>query len=152
VTENPHFETADDWAQAGIRLGFTPLRPASHPSVLRIHVRDHRLREVAPTLEAHFDRYVLSQARRQPSEAHRLAHGVTYGSSPVPVDVAGHDAVAYELGPTPAPDDIDPRSPSVVTWADGDIFVLLASDSMTVDELIEEARFLYPARDDSTHR
>lgn len=110
------------------------------------------MREVEPTLEAHFDRYVLSQARRQPSEANRLARGVRYGKSPVQVDVAGHEAVTYELGPVPAPKDIDPRSPSVVTWADGDIFVLLASDSMRVDELIEEARSLYPASDDPRHR
>lgn len=149
MADNPHFDSVEDWADAETRLGFTPLCPASEPTALRIHVRDHKLREVAPTLEAHFDRFVLSQARRHPAEARRLAHGERYGLAPMEIGIAGHDAMAYELGPAPAPDDIDPRSPAVVTWADDDLFVLLASDSMTVEELIEEARSLYSAGHDA---
>lgn len=149
MTENPHFESVDDWAAAESRLGFRPLSPGIEPTFLRIHVRDHKLRDVDPTLEAHFDRYVLTQARRDSREAHRLAHAVLYGSSPMQVGVAGHEAVAYELGPVPPTDDIDPRSPAVVTWADDDIFVLLASDSMTLGELIEVARTLYSAGHDA---
>jgi hypothetical protein len=152
MTENAHFESVDDWAGAESRLGFRPLRPRTGPTVLRIHVRDHKLREVDPTLEAHFERYVLSQSHRNPTEARHLAYNTSYGSSPLRVDIAGHEAVAYELGPVPGRDDIDPRPPSVVTWADDEIFVLLASDSMTVAELIEEARSLYSPDHDAGHR
>ena len=115
------------------------------PCELRIHVLDHKLREVEPTLEAHFDDYVLSQGLRQPAEAHRLARR-RYGPDPVETVIAGCDALVYELGPEPAPDDVAPRPPAVVTWADDGLFVLLASDSMTAIELIEEARSLYPPR------
>jgi hypothetical protein len=112
------------------------------PCELRIHLLDHKLREVDPTLEAHFDGYVLSQGLRHPEEAYRLARR-RYGPDPVEVVIAGRDALVYELGPEPAPDDVDPRAPAVVTWADDGLFVLLASDSMTAIELIEEARSLY---------
>ena len=143
MTDNPHFQSVDGWDEAEPRLGFRPLRPSVEPNVLSIHVLDHKLREVEPTLEAHFDHFVLSQGLRDPAEAKRLAHQ-RYGPDPVEVVIAGHRALAYELGPEPAPDDIDPRPPAVVTWADEGIFVLLASDSMTAIELIEEARSLYP--------
>lgn len=143
MTDNPHFEDVDGWEEAESRLGFRPLRPEVEPSELRIHVLDHKLREVEPTLEAHFDDFVLSQGLRRPKEAHRMARQ-RYGTGPVEVVIAGHDALVYELGPEPAPDDVDPRPPAVVTWADDGLFVLLASDSMTAIELIEEARSLYP--------
>ncbi|MGD2102399.1 MAG: hypothetical protein PVG83_09205 [Acidimicrobiia bacterium] len=152
MADTPNFETVDNWAVAESRLGFTPLSPASEPGVLRIHVRDHKEREVEPTLEAHFDRYVLSQARRHPVEARRLAYEQRYGVSPESVEIGGHEAVAYELGTMPEPGDIDPRPPAVVTWADKDMFVLLASDSMPVGELIEVARSLYPAEHEARRR
>lgn len=152
MTDNPHFEKVDGWAGAELRLGFTPLRPSGEPVSLQIHVRDHKLRLVEPTLEAHFGPYVLSQARREPAEARRLAYDESYGVSPRSVDIAGRPAIAHDLGALPDPSDVDPRSPAVVTWADGDIFVLLASESMAVDELIEEARSLYPARHDDARR
>lgn len=152
MADTPSFESVDDWAEAKSRLGFTPLSPAPEPNSLRIHVRDHKAREVEPTLEAHFDGYVLSQARRHPTEARRLAYERRYGVSPEPVDVRGHVAFTYELGPMPDPNDIDPRTPAVVTWADDDIFMFLASDSMRVDELIEVATSLYPAGHEARRR
>lgn len=148
MSDESHFLAVDNWVDAESRLGFTPLRPEAEPTALRIHVRDHKLREVQPTLEAYFARYVLSQALRDPAEARRLARDQRYGPDPLQVDIAGLDGVAYELGQVPDPDDIDPRPPAVVTWADDELFVLLASDSMTAAQLIEVAQSLYPAGDD----
>jgi hypothetical protein len=50
----------------------------------------------------------------------------------------------YELGDEPPVDDPDPRPPSVVVWADGEIFYLLASDELAVVELTDIANSLYP--------
>ena len=36
-----------------------------------------------------------------------------------------HTARIYELGPEPGPDDIDGRTPAVVTWHDADLFFLV---------------------------
>ena len=143
ATDNPHFERIEDWEEAESRLGFAPLRPVAEPISLNVHVMDHKQRRVEPTLEASFDGYVLSQALRDPAEAGRLARR-RYGSDPFEIVIAGHDGLAYELGPQPVPGDMDPRPPAVVTWADDGLFVLVASDSMTVMELIEIARSLYP--------
>ena len=41
----------------------------------------------------------------------------------------------YELGPEVPPDDIDGREPSVVTWADGEMFFLLASGQLEAQML-----------------
>jgi hypothetical protein len=49
----------------------------------------------------------------------------------------------YELGPEPAPDDIDGRTPAVVTWHDADLFFLVASDTMSSHELVRIAISLY---------
>lgn len=146
MTEGSHFLEVADWSEAESRVGFAPLRPRAEPTALRIHVRDHKLREVEPTLEASFGSYSLSQGLRDPAEAKRLARVRRYGPAPVSVDVAGLEAVAYELGPMPDLGDIDPRLPAVVTWADDALFVLVASGSMACLELIEVARSLYPAR------
>ena len=54
-----------------------------------------------------------------------------------------HEAMAYELGPEPEPDDIDGRMPAVVTWSDGEIFYLVASGELTVDWLLRIAGSLY---------
>ena len=86
---------------------------------VRIHVRDHKLRELSindRTLEAHYGGFVLSQARKGADEARRLALDVWYGNAGEWGRIAGHVARIYELGPEPAPDDIDGRSPAVVTW------------------------------------
>jgi hypothetical protein len=60
--------------------------------------------------------------------------------------IAGHAARIYELGPEPAADDIDGRSPAVVTWYDADLFFLVASDAMSSDELVRIAISLYGQR------
>ena len=49
----------------------------------------------------------------------------------------------YELGPEPPPDDIDGRSPSVVTWHDVDMFYLIASGEMRSHDLVSIANSLY---------
>jgi hypothetical protein len=49
----------------------------------------------------------------------------------------------YELGPEPPSDDVDGRSPSVVTWGDGEIFCLVASGELRSAALVEIARSLY---------
>lgn len=142
---NDHFITVDNWEQAEETLGFKLFRPRHRPQAFRIHVRDHRLRDVPPTLEVYFDGFTLSQAKRDEVEARRLA-SESYGLEPTVVRVGPNQAVAYELGPEPDPGDIDPRPPSVVTWADGDLFLLLGSDTKPADDLLEIAASLYPAR------
>ena len=52
----------------------------------------------------------------------------------------------YELGPEPPPDDIDGRSPSVVTWQDGDMFYLVASSTLSSDDLVRVAVSLSEAQ------
>ncbi len=142
---NKHFISVDGWDEAAATLGFEPLRPRQEARAFRIHVRDHRMREVAPTLEVHFAGFVLSQALREPDEAGRMA-AERFGPDPRQVLVGGHPGFVYELGPEPGPDDIDPRPPAIVTWADGALFVLLASESMEANDLLEISGSLYPAR------
>lgn len=142
---NEHFVTVEGWEEAAATLGFEPLRPQLEPNAFRIHVEDHRRREVPPTLEVHYDGFVISQARRDPVEASRMAAG-RYGSDRRRAVIGGHDAFFYELGPEPDPEDVDPREPALVTWADGDLFVLLASDIMEAVDLLDIAASLYPAR------
>ena len=103
------------------------------------------MRDVAPTLEVHFDGYVLSQAQRDHVEAMRLAE-LRYGPDASEITVVGRPGIIYELGPEPEPDDIDPRPPAIVTWADGDLFLLLASDTRPASDLLQIAASLYPAR------
>lgn len=131
-------------------LTFAPLEPkhtAGHRlQSIRIHVRDHRLRELSVddrTLEAHYGGFVLSQARKGANEARRLALAVPYGRAGRDAQIAGCAARVYELGPEPAPDDIDGRSPSVVTWHDAEMFYFIASDEMSSDELLRIAISLY---------
>ncbi|MFZ0015652.1 MAG: hypothetical protein WAL25_16220 [Acidimicrobiia bacterium] len=142
---NEHFLSVEGWAEAAATVGFEPLRPVADARAFRIHVKDHRMRDVPPTLEVYFDGFVLSQAERDAVEALRLASEL-YGNDPSEVSVRGHTARLYELGPEPDPDDDDPRSPAVVTWAEGGRFVLLASDSMEALDLLEVAFSLYSAR------
>jgi hypothetical protein len=132
---------------------FRPLEPrlTAGPTLqsIRIHIRDHKLRELPiadRTLEAHYGAFVLSQSRKGAAEARRLALDVSYGPAPREARIAGHQARVYELGPEPPPDDIDGRSPSVVTWHDGDMFYMMASGAMSSHDLVSVAVTLYEAR------
>jgi hypothetical protein len=131
-------------------LTFQPLEPRHTAGLrlrsLRIHVRDHKLRALSVndrTLEAHYEAFVLTQMRKGTDEARRLALDVRYGNAGKESQIAGHAARIYELGPEPSPDDIDGRSPAVVTWHDADLFLLIASDTMTSDQLVRIAGSLY---------
>ena len=150
MTTNPHFETADSWQTAEAMLTFQPLRPKYTAGLelesIRIYVRDHRQRDLPipdRTCEAHYRSFVLSQSRRTPHEARRLALEVSYGPAPIVARIFDHDARVYELGPDPGPEDLDGRSPAVVTWHDGDMFFLIASSEMSVAELQRIAMSVY---------
>jgi len=142
----PHFESADSWDDAARRLTFDPRRPADAMGAslrgLRIHVRDHRQRELSPaerSLEAHYDTFVFSQSSHDAAEARRRALEVRYGSDPREIRVLGRDGRSYEAGPEPEPGDPDGRMPAVVTWHDGPMFFLLASGSLAVPDLLQIA-------------
>jgi hypothetical protein len=150
MTSNPHFEEVDSCKAARSKLTFDPIAPKRvagfHLHSLRIHVRDHRLRELPPgdrTLEAYYGSFTLSQARKGASEARRLALDVSYGAGGRGGVIAGRAARIYELGPEPLPDDIDGRSPSVVTWHDAEMFYLIASGEMPAADLVAIAESLY---------
>lgn len=150
---NPHFATAASWKAAHAMLDFQPREPAETAGrqlqSLRIHIRDHRHRELpigGRTLEAHYGTFVLSQARRSRREARRLALDVSYGTDPQEVQVAGHAARLYEHGPEPEPDDTDGRTPAVVTWSDGELFFLVASGELSTETLVKIAASLGAAR------
>lgn len=150
MSRNPHFDTVTTWKSAQTMLTFRPRKPrytAGCPlQSLQIHIRDHKLRELAitdRTLEAHYGAFVVSQARKEIKEAKRLALSAHYGISGADDKVAGNSARIYELGPEPSPMDIDGRSPTVVTWHDGEMFYLIASDRLASVELLRIARSLY---------
>ena len=131
-------------------LTFEPLVPrtpaALHSPSLRIHVRDHKLRELPPaerSLEAHYSSFVFTQSRHERAEARRLALSVAYGGQPTDAASAGREARVYELGPPVPPDDIDGRVPAVVVWHDEGMFFLMASGSMTTEALREIANSVY---------
>lgn len=131
-------------------LDFQPLElrdtPGYRLQALRIYVRDHKRRELAVAdreLEAYCGSLVFSQSRKGIEEARRQALAVSYGASGREALVEGRQARAYELGPEPAPDDLDGRSPAVVAWSDGEMFYLLASGELSSDELLRIARTLY---------
>lgn len=147
---NPHFDTAASWSAARTMVTFQPVEPKDTAGRLlqsiRIHVRDHKRRELRideRTLEAHYGDFVLSESRKGADEARRLALDVSYGREVREALVAGRTARVYELGPEPAPDDIDGRSPSVVVWNDADMFYLIASGQMSADALMPIAESLY---------
>jgi hypothetical protein len=150
MTGNPHFETARNWKAARAMLAFRPLEPRHTAGLklqsIRIHVRDHKMRELPVedrTLEAHYGAFVVSQERKGTAEARRLALDVSYGRNPRETRIAGHPGKVYELGPEPAPDDIDGRSPAVVVWHDGKMLYLVASHEMPSDKLLAIAVSLY---------
>ena len=150
MTTNPHFETARSWGHAAAMLAFDPLEPrftaGNSLQALRIYVRDHKQRELeiaGRSLEAHYGAFVLSQAQRGPSKAKQLALSTSYGPIGENVQMAGHNAKAYELGPEVPSDDPDGRNPAVVTWHDGAMHYLIASDRLPVAELTKIASSLY---------
>jgi hypothetical protein len=150
-TANPHFESPPGWTAARALLAFEPVAPSYTAGraleALRVHVRDHRLRDIDPgdrSLEAHYGTFVLSQLRQTEADARRLALDVSYGRDPQPVSIAGHDARMYDLGPEPDPDDLDGRMPAVVAWHDGEMVYLLASSDLPPEELIRIAGSVYP--------
>lgn len=149
-TTNSHFETAASWQAARALLSFQPLEPSNTGGLelvaLRIHVRDHKNRELRVedrTLEAHYGGFVLSQAWKGTSEARRLALAVPYGQGAQEARILGREARVYEPGPDVPPDDIDGRSPAVVTWCDGEMFYLIASGELATDLLLEIATSMY---------
>jgi hypothetical protein len=146
MAREPHFVTVADWAEAAAMLTFTPRLPrrtAGHGlGSLQVHVRDHKLRELAPasrSLEAHYGAFVLTQSKHAPQEARRLALKVMYGAEARTVHVGGREGRAYDMGPEPEPGDPDGRMPAVVTWADGWLFFLLASGDLEMGELLRIA-------------
>jgi hypothetical protein len=152
MTANPHFEPAANWREAAALVAFTPLElvpPAPYQlQSLQAFVMNHRGRRLPieeRTLEAHYGAFVFSQSRHTPEGARHLALELSYGSIAREALVAGHEARTYELGPEPPPDDIDPRPPAVVTWHDGTMFYLLASDQLPVATLEAIAASLYRA-------
>jgi hypothetical protein len=147
---NLYFETATSWQAARAMLAFQPVEPRYTAGLslrsIRIHVRDHKQRELAigdRTLEAHYGGFVLSESRKGVAEARRLALDVSYGPDPREARIAGHPARTYQLGPEPPPGDIDGRSPAVVTWHDGEMFFLIASYEMASEALLPVATSLY---------
>ena len=149
-TRNRHFETAPSWKAARALVTFQPLEPEYTAGLrlesIQIHVRDHKLRELAigdRTLEAHYGGFVLSQSRKGINEARRLALDVSYGPLARQARIAGCAARVFEHGPEPPPGDIDGRLPAVVTWHDGEMFYLIASGEMTTDDLVRIAVSLY---------
>lgn len=144
---NPHFESLASWEAAAERLGCAPRVP--HETLgcalgsLALFVRDHRMREVSAaeqSLEAHYGEFVFTQSRPGAAGALRAVREVSYGSAPLEAEVSGCEARIYELGPVPPADDIDPRMPAVVVWADGEHFFLVASGSREVRVLLDVAR------------
>src|SRR5256885_943129 len=123
MTPNPHFETARSWKTAQAMLTFRPLQPKRTAGFrlrsLRVHVRDHKLRELSVekrTLEAHYGGFVLSQAGKGADEARRRALDVRCGAAGRDAQIAGGAARVYELGPDRGRGDIEGRSPAVVVW------------------------------------
>src|SRR5262245_43574561 len=150
---NPHFATATSWDATLALVTFIPRVPKATvgmaPPVLRVYVRDHKLRAVPVgerTLEAHYGRFVFTQSRWTPEEAQRLALDVSYGRAPQEASILGRPARVYELGPAPLADDVDDRPPAVVAWHDGAVFYVLASCEMTADALVMIAMSVHSDR------
>lgn len=150
MSRNPHFATIASWKEAQNFLAFQPHKPnytaGYQLQAIQVHIRDHQLRELAikdRTLEAHYGAFVVSQARKGMDEAKRLALSTTYGLSGQSDTVVDREARTFELGPEVPPTDIDGRSPAVVTWHDGELFYLIASNELATVELLRIAKSLY---------
>lgn len=148
---NEHFRVATSWDEASDMLRFVPVAPTYTAGLdldsLSVHVRSARgeLAVEDRSLEAHYGSVVVSQAWKGPAEARRWAIEVRYGPEPEPVTVADRPGMAYGLGPEVPPDDIDGRAPAVVAWHDGDLFYLVASDTVDVATLLDIAASMYPS-------
>jgi hypothetical protein len=147
---NAYFAPARNWKEARKLISFIPreLKKTAGRKLqaLRIHIRDHKQRDLAVTartLEAHYGDFVFTQSWKGEAEARRWALEVSYGREPREVEIGGRAGRMYELGPEPPADDIDGRSSAVVAWCDGEMFYFLASDRMEVGELVPIARSVY---------
>ena len=146
MVHNPHFVAVASIDEAETLLTFRPSIPnftaECELDSIAVFVMDQRRREVPlrdRTVELHFGRFVVSQQRPGPEDARRLALEVSYGPTPIHLQLAGHPGRGYELGPEVPPDDIDGRAPAVVVWANGDRFNLVASSELRLNALIEIA-------------
>ena len=147
---NPHFLSFSSWNDVQKQVPFKLFLPVDTLGEtlqsLQLHIRDHKLRDLEPSqqsLEAHYGAFVYSQAQRSIEEARRLALSVAYGADARDISIAGHNGKIYERGPEVPPNDIDGRSPAVVAWHDGGLFLLIASDRKEVDDLLRVAKSLY---------
>jgi len=152
MSQNLHFLTAAGWREAGALVSFEPVVPqwtdGQKAQSWSVHVMDHKKRELDPderTLETYFGSFSMSQALKLDGEARRWALQMRYGTDPREAEIGGHPARVYELGPEPEPGDIDPRMPALVTWFDGDLFYLVASDVLESPTLVRIAESCYPA-------
>lgn len=150
MSENVHFENPANLKEAQALLTFKPLSlkrgVIGEPKSIAVYVRDYKKRELPKherTLELYYEGMVFTQSACGEREARRQALEVPYGAEPQNKIIGGHEARAYPLGPEPAEDDIDPRSPAVVSWYDRDLFLLLASSELSVDRLLTIAQSLY---------
>ena len=76
-------------------------------------------------------------------EARRLALSTMYGATAKTIQIAGHEGRSYALGPEPEPDDPDGQMPAVVVWHDNDLFYLVASAQLDVNQLVRVANSMY---------
>lgn len=150
VNDNPHFDSARSRKHAESMLTFSPLVPKRTEGYtlqsLAIYVHDYKHRELPVeerSLEAHYGSFVLTQSCPGKEEGRRLAEDVLYDQALREIQIAGCEARVYELGAEPEPDDINPRSPAVVVWHDGGLFLLVASDQLPSEALVEIAGSLY---------
>jgi hypothetical protein len=146
---HPRFLSPPTWDDVRPLVDFDPWMPADTRGEvlrgLRVHVRDHRRRDLPRRLrsvEAHYETFAVAQSQPGALAATRSALEVSYGLAPVPVRVHGHRGRAYALGPEVPPDDIDGRSPAVVTWHDGPRFFFVLSSRRDVDDLLQIAHSL----------
>ena len=147
---NPHFAEVASWEEAADMLCFEPRRPRDTLGQplhsLSIFVRDHKHRDLEVedrVLEAHFGTFSISQSWKGKKEARRWALEVSYGPAARELLIGGHEGRTYELGPEVPPDDIDGRSPAVVTWYEGGMSFFLASVELPVQSLLTVARSLF---------
>lgn len=152
MTDNPHFAQALSWQEARDLVPFELLVPdfgVGPPASIAVFMRNHRMRDVPArerAVEAHWADFVFSQTSREPDEARRLAIEVSYGQEVREGRIGSCVAKVYELGPTVPDSDPDGRSPSVVTWHEGEKFYLLASTTLSGAELERRAQSQYPRR------
>ncbi|MGD9904839.1 MAG: ankyrin repeat domain-containing protein [Vicinamibacterales bacterium] len=148
----PRFLAPATWAEAAALLTFVPRVPAETLGRalvgLRVHVRDHRHRDLPRhlrTFEAHYDGVAVCQSCPGPLAARRRAFEVRYGEGGRPIRVAGREGCGYPLGPEVPADDVDGRSAAVATWADGPMFHFLASTQLPLEDVERVAASLYAA-------